>query len=151
MEDNKEKNQIILVGSHTHTLDAKKRIIFPSLWRNIAVNQNQIYAFAHPEQPCLYLYLKDEILRRIFQLRSKTLDINDENSIRGITSGADLLMWDTQGRIRIGDHLLRHIEAKSQIVLVGVLSRIEIWSAERFDLALPKSSEHGEKVFFSNY
>ena len=32
-----------------------------------------------------------------------------------------------QGRVRIGDHLLRAIDVQSQVVLVGALSRIEVW------------------------
>ena len=62
-----------------------------------------------------------------------------------------MLVWDAQGRIRIGDNLLAHVEAKSQIVLVGAMTRIELWSAEHFDLALPKDSSTAENMFFGGY
>lgn len=152
MVNNEVENQVMLVGSFTHQLDAKRRIIFPSVWRNLAGSEQQLYAFPHPERPCLYLYLRDEMLRRMERLRSvNTLDGEDQQAVRSIVAGGELLHWDVQGRVRIGDHLLRAIEAQSQVVLVGALSRIEVWSVERFDLALPGSSAVADELFFGGY
>ena len=142
----------LFVGSFTHSLDAKRRMIFPSSWRNLAGESNQLFAFPHPEEKCLYLYTATEMLRRIDELRtSGSIDANDQQAIRSITAGAELLTWDTQGRIRVGENLLAHIEVKEQLVLVGALTRIELWSAENFDLALPQESSAAENVFFGGY
>ena len=142
----------LFVGSFTHGLDAKRRMIFPSTWRNLAGESNQLFAFPHPDEKCLYLYTAAEMLRRLDELRSGgSVDANDQQAIRSITAGAELLMWDTQGRIRIGENLLAHIEVKEQLVLVGALTRIELWSAENFDLALPQESSAAENVFFGGY
>lgn len=142
----------LFVGSFTHSLDAKRRMIFPSSWRNLAGDSNQLFAFPHPEEKCLYLYTAAEMMRRLDELRSGgAIDRNDQQAIRSITSGADMLVWDAQGRIRIGENLLAHIEVKEQVVLVGALTRIELWSAENFDLALPQESSAAEDVFFGGY
>ncbi len=142
----------LFVGSFTHSLDAKRRMIFPSTWRNLAGESHQLFAFPHPEEKCLYLYTAAEMMRRIDELRtSGIIDANDQQAIRSITAGADMLVWDTQGRIRVGENLLAHIEVKEQLVLVGALTRIELWSAENFDLALPQESSAAENVFFGGY
>jgi MraZ protein len=142
----------LFVGSFTHALDPKRRMIFPSVWRNLAGESNQLFAFPHPEEKCLYLYTRAEMMRRLEALRSGgALDRNDEQAIRAITAGAELLIWDVQGRIRVGENLLAHIEAKSQVVLVGAMTRIELWSAENFDLALPQDSVTAENLFFGGY
>ena len=142
----------LFVGSFTHALDPKRRIIFPSSWRNLAGESNQLFAFPHPEEKCLFLYTAAEMMRRLDALRNGgALDRNDQQAIRSITAGADLLVWDVQGRIRIGENLLAHIEAKEQVVLVGALTRIEAWSAENFDLALPQVSATAENAFFGGY
>ncbi|MDZ8117113.1 division/cell wall cluster transcriptional repressor MraZ [Pontiella agarivorans] len=142
----------LFVGSFTHSLDAKRRMIFPSAWRNLAGGSNQLFAFPHPEEKCLYLYTAAEMMRRIDELRnSGSIDAGDQQAIRSITAGAELLTWDAQGRIRIGENLLAHIEVKEQLVLVGALTRIELWSAENFDLALPQESSAAENVFFGGY
>lgn len=152
MMEGMQKTPTIFVGSFTHSLDAKRRIIFPSSWRNLTAGSNQLYAFPHPDEKCLYLYTAEEMMRRIGGLRtSGALDRIDLQGIRSITAGADMLVWDAQGRIRIGDNLLAHIEVKEQVVLVGTLTRIELWSAENFDLALPQDSSAADNVFFGGY
>ncbi|MEI6891362.1 MAG: hypothetical protein V5783_04235 [Pontiella sp.] len=142
----------LFVGSFTHSLDAKRRMIFPSTWRNLAGESNQLFAFPHPDEKCLYLYTAAEMMRRLDELRSTgSVDANDQQAIRSITAGADMLMWDAQGRFRVGENLLAHIEVKEQLVLVGALTRIELWSAENFDLALPQESSAAESIFFGGY
>jgi MraZ protein len=147
-----ENMPAMFVGSFTHSLDAKRRMIFPSSWRHLAGESNQLFAFPHPEDKCLYLYTAAEMMRRLDELRSGgSIDRNDQQAIRSITAGADLLAWDGQGRIRIGENLLAHIEVKEQVVLVGALTRIELWSVENFDLALPQDSSAAEDLFFGGY
>ena len=147
-----ENMQAMFVGSFTHSLDAKRRIIFPSSWRNLVGESNQLFAFPHPDDKCLYLYTAAEMMRRLNELRSGgPLDKLDQQSIRSFTAGADMLVWDAQGRVRIGENLLAHAEVKSQVVLVGTLTRIELWSVENFDLALPQDSSVAEDVFYGGY
>ena len=142
----------LFVGSFTHSLDDKRRMIFPSIWRNLAGQSNQLFAFPHPELKCLYLYTADEMSRRLDALRNGgSLDRNDEQAVRSIMAGAEMLVWDAQGRIRIGENLLAHLEVKNQVVMVGAMTRIELWSAENFDLALPQDSSTAENVFFGGY
>ncbi len=147
-----QETPFLFVGSFTHSLDAKRRLIFPSGWRTLAGEANQLYAFPHPEEKCLYLYTAVEMARRLEALRSGgALDRGEQQAIRSIMAGADMLAWDVQGRIRIGENLLAHIEAREQLVLVGALTRIEVWSAENFDLALPQDSSAAENLFFGGY
>jgi MraZ protein len=144
--------QAIFVGSFTHALDAKRRIIFPSSWRNLLGESNRLFAFPHKDEKCLYLYTAAEMTRRLNLLRtSRTFDSQDQRAVRSLTAGADMLVWDAQGRIRVGDNLLAHAEVKEQVVLVGTLTRIELWSAENFDLALPQASATAEDMFFGGY
>lgn len=147
-----ENMQAIFVGSFTHSLDAKRRIIFPSSWRNQTGESNRLFAFPHPDARCIYLYTAEEMSRRLHQLRSgRPLDPQDQQALRSFTAGADMLVWDAQGRIRIGDNLLAHAEVKEQVVLVGTLTRIELWSAENFDMALPQDSAAAENLFYGGY
>ena len=144
--------QAMFVGSFTHSLDAKRRIIFPSSWRNLLGESNRLFAFPHPDNKCLYLYAAEEMMRRLNLLRTGgSLDLQDQQALRSFTAGADMLVWDAQGRLRIGDNLLAHAEVKEQVVLVGTLTRIELWSVENFDLALPQDSSAAENVFFGGY
>ena len=147
-----ENMQAIFVGSFTHSLDAKRRIIFPSCWRNLSGESNRLFAFPHPDDKCLYLYTAEEMMRRLGQLRSGgPIDKLEQQAVRSFAAGADMLVWDAQGRIRVAENLLAHAEVKQQVVLVGTLTRIELWSIENFDLALPQDSSTAENVFFGGY
>ena len=144
--------QTMFVGSYTPSLDAKRRMIFPSSWRSLTGESNRLFAFPHPDDKCLYLYTADEMMRRLNQLRSgEILDKRDQQAIRSFTAGADMLVWDVQGRIRISENLLAHAEVKDQVVLVGTLTRIELWSVDNFDLALPQDSSAAEDIFYGGY
>ena len=142
----------IFVGSYTHALDAKRRMIFPSTWRNMLGEPNRLYAFPHNDEKCLFIYPEVEMTRRLNMVRnSRSMDAQDQQAVRSLTAGADMLVWDAQGRIRVGDNLLAHAEVKEQVVLVGTLTRIELWSVENFDLALPQASAAAEDMFFGGY
>jgi len=142
----------IFVGSFTHSLDVKRRMIFPASWRAAAGDSNRLFAFPHPDEKCLYLYTAEEMMRRLAVLReSGPLDKFDQQAVRSFSAGADMLLWDAQGRIRIGDNLLAHAEVQDHVVLVGTLTRIELWSVENFDLALPRESSTAEDVFYGGY
>ena len=84
------KNQNLFVGSHIHTIDEKKRFIFPSCWRNLDIS-NKMYVFPHPELPCLNIYFTDEINRRLNFLRTETLDKNESRAITSKLKFPDVL------------------------------------------------------------
>lgn len=150
--DMMQEELAMFVGSYTHVLDAKRRIIFPSVWRNMAGAANRLFAFPHPDDKCLYLYTAAEMTRRLNLLRSgDALDKKDQQAMRSFMAGAEMLVWDAQGRLRISDGLLAHAEVKEQVVLVGTLTRIEFWSVENFDLALPQVSSAAEDIFYGGY
>jgi MraZ protein len=142
----------LFVGSFHHSLDPKQRLIIPSNWRAMMGETARLYVFPHPDRKCLYLYTLAEMNRRLRQLReSGAVDAQDEQAVRAMTASADALTVDAQGRVRIKDELLAHVEVKSKVVLVGTLTRIELWSEEHFDMALPAVSALAETAFYGGY
>lgn len=142
----------IFVGSFHHALDPKRRLIIPSCWRSIAGDPPRLYAFPHPDRACLYLYTAAEMNRRLLRLRAESAtDATAEQAIRSMTASADSLQVDVQGRVRIKDELLAHAQVKSKVVLVGTLTRIEVWSEENFDWALPVDSGVAEAALYGGY
>ena len=146
------KVEELFVGSVHHSLDPKRRLIIPSNWRGMMGETPRLYVFPHPDRKCLYLYTLAEMNRRLQQLRgSGAVDAQDEQAVRAMMASADALTVDAQGRVRIKDELLAHVEVKSKVVLVGTLTRIELWSEENFDLALPAVSALAEAAFYGGY
>ncbi len=152
MNTSKLKIEELFVGSFHHSLDPKRRLIVPSMWRALLGDPARLYIFPHPDRKCLYLYTLSEMNRRLAQLREAgSVDEVDEQAVRAMTASADALLTDAQGRVRIKDELLAHAEVKSKVVLVGTLTRIELWSEEQFDMALPTVSPLAETAFYGGY
>jgi len=141
----------IFVGSCHHALDEKRRLIVPAHWRGIIGESRRLFVFPHPDQKCLYFYTSEEMGRRLRRLRASTADPDDQRAIRSFTAGGDAVAVDAQGRVRIKDELLAHAEVKGKVVLVGTLTRIELWSEENFDLALPAESHLADETFYGGY
>ncbi len=146
------RTEELFVGSYHHSLDPKRRLIIPSTWRSMLGDSSRLFVFPHPDKQCLFLYTLQELNRRLAQLRSAgTVDENDQQAVRAMTASADALAVDAQGRVRIKDELLAHAAVQSKVVLVGTLTRIELWSEEQFDMALPADSPLAENTFFGSY
>ena len=152
MNTSESKREELFVGSFHHSLDPKRRLIVPSMWRSLLGESSRIYVLPHPDRPCLYLFTLAEMNRRLGHLRGAgSVDARDEQAIRAITASADALLPDAQGRVRIKDELLSHAQVQTKVVLVGTLTRIELWSEEKFDLALPAVSPLAETAFYGGY
>ena len=147
-----ERIEELFVGSFHHSLDPKRRLIIPSAWRAMMGEAPRLYVFPHLEAKCLYIYTLAEMNRRLRQLRSAGVtDEQDQRAVRAMMASADALAVDVQGRVRIKDELLAHAEVKAKVVLVGTLTRIELWSEEQFDMALPAESALAESAFYGGY
>jgi MraZ protein len=142
----------LFVGSYHHSLDPKRRLIIPSMWRSMLGESSRLYVFPHPDKQCLFLYTVQQMHRFLEQLRAAgAMDEDDQQAVRAMTASADALAVDAQGRVRIKDELLAHASVQSKVVLVGTMTRVELWSEEKFDLALPSGSSLAENIFFGSY
>ena len=147
-----EQGEVLFVGSYTHALDAKRRLTLPSVWRSLLGADRRLFAFPCPEEKCVYLYTAGEMMRRVRMLREGRVDADERRAVRSFAAGGEMLLLDAQGRIRLNDALLAHAEVKDRVVLVGALTRIELWSAENFDLALPPTdSSAAEDIFYGGF
>ncbi len=125
--------QGVFVNTYTHSLDSKKRLTIPSDWRELVGVPRGLFVLPGVNDKCLCVYPAREMNRRLEKLRN--LSIADEKGrqfARTLASRADLVPWDTQGRIRIKDELLQYAELVNQVVLVGTFDGFELWSPDRW-------------------
>ena len=126
------KGQGIFVSTFTHSLDPKRRLTIPSEWR-AQVELNGLYVLPEISMACLCVFPAAEIKQRLQKLRQHAMaDRKAREFARVIGSKSDLVVWDSQGRIRIKDELLDLAGLADQVVLVGALDRFEIWNPARY-------------------
>lgn len=121
----------MFMGEYNHTIDAKGRLIIPSKFREIP---GDAFVVTKGLDGCLFVYDNEEWKR--FEEKLRSLPITNKEArqfVRFFLAGATEAEVDKQGRILIPNVLREFAEITKDVVLVGVGSRIEIWSRERFE------------------
>lgn len=121
--------QNVFVDTFVHALDAKKRLTIPSEWRGLVGNPEQLFVMPSPNDLCLDVYPVSTISERLKSMpKNSVADPEWQARLRVISANANLIGWDAQGRIRIKDHLLDFAQLTTDVVMVGVFERFELWS-----------------------
>ena len=121
----------MFMGEYNHTNDVKGRLIIPSKFRE---NMGDAFVANKGMDGCLFVYDNEEWKR--FEEKLRSLPITNKEArqfVRFFLAGATEAEVDKQGRILIPNVLREFAEMTKVVVLVGVGSRIEIWSRERFE------------------
>lgn len=120
----------MFMGEYNHTIDAKSRIIVPAKFRE-ALGEEFIVTLGL--DGCLFVYPADEWQNFIVELKGLPGSKEARQLQRYFMAGAASCEIDKQGRILIPSKLREHAGLAKDIVFVGVLNKIEIWSKERWD------------------
>ncbi len=123
----------MFMGEYNHTIDAKGRLIIPSKFREVLGDE---FVVTKGLDGCLFVYDNHEWAA--FEEKLRTLPLMNKDSrkfVRFFLAGAASVEVDKQGRILVPAVLREFAELDKDVVLVGVASRIEIWSKQRWEEA----------------
>lgn len=121
------------MGEYNHTIDTKGRLIVPSKFREALGDE---FVVTKGLDGCLFVYDNKEW--SAFEEKLKALPLMNKESrkfVRFFLAGAANVEVDKQGRILIPSVLREFAELDKDVVLVGVASRIEIWSKKKWEEA----------------
>lgn len=123
----------MFMGEYSHTIDVKGRLIVPSKFREVLGEE---FVVTKGLDGCLFVYPNDEW--KSFEEKLATLPITNMNArkfTRFFLAGAATCEVDKQGRILVPGVLREFAHLEKDVVLIGVSSRIEIWSKDRWENA----------------
>jgi MraZ protein len=118
------------MGEFNHSIDAKGRIIIPSKFRD---DLGDDFVITLGLDGCLFAYPNKEWLSFVEELRKLPGTKEARQLQRYFMAGAAACEADKQGRILIPSKLRESAGLDKDIVFVGVLNKIEIWSKERWE------------------
>lgn len=121
----------MFIGEYQHSIDNKNRMIIPSKLRE---DLNGKFVITKGLDGCLYVYPIDEWTK--LEEKLKILPLTDKNArafVRFFFSGACEVELDKQSRGLIPQNLKEYAKIEKDIVSIGVLTRIEIWSKESWE------------------
>ena len=144
----------MFMGEYNHTIDPKGRLIIPAKFREALGDE---FVVTKGLDGCLFVYANTEWNN--FEEKLRTLPLTNKNArqfTRFFLAGAAACEVDKQGRIRIPQVLREFAKLEKDVVLVGVASRIEIWSKEvweesisTYDTDMDEVAENMENLGFS--
>lgn len=134
-------------GRYIHTLDAKGRLSVPSRFREVLAQHREETLILTNFDNCLAGFPADEWELLEEKVRGLSMLQKDVRIFtRYFFSSAQECPVDRQGRILIPPTLREDAGLEKDVVLVGVLNRIEIWNKARWDTFSRESSENFESV-----
>jgi MraZ protein len=130
----------MLIGQYRHSLDGKNRLFIPARLR-----QNvRRFVITSGLEGCLFVYTPENWKKITERLKTLPLTKADARKfLRTFLSGANECPVDDQGRILIPKTLCSYANIRKEVIVVGVLDRIEIWSKSNWE----RYQKEAEKQF----
>ena len=135
-------------GEYEHTLDRKDRIIVPSKFRGI-FHEHCIEKFyiTRGLDRCLFVFPPDEWKAQDKKFKEMPFTKQESRQFNRLYfSGACEVSCDRQGRILLPQYLKDYAAIKTQIMIVGVSDRIEIWALEHWKTYFKESVVSFEQI-----
>lgn len=140
---------MFLVGTQQHALDDKNRIRLPAKYRE-EMGTNK-YILMPGTDGCIFLYPesdKHKVIAAMADVDSPDPDVAE--LVRSLSEFAAKVEADSQGRFMLPQDLMEICEINKNVRIVGAISKVEIWSEERY-LARRQSQDLSPKGFNERY
>jgi len=135
-------------GQFTYSIDSKGRINIPAKFRkSLDPEANETFVAIPGLDGCIFLYPNDEWKK--FEEKLRKLPINIEKNRRYqrmIFSHASEDRCDKQGRITIPGKLLQRANIEKEVLIIGVLDKIELWNTDIYNQQFEGSDDSYEKI-----
>ncbi len=119
----------MFMGEYNHTIDAKGRLIVPTKFRE---QLGEAFVITKGNDGCLVIYTNEDwetFMKKIQALPAKK-DIR--SYVRAVAGSATAVEADKQGRVLVPGNLREYAGLDKDVVLVGVIDKIEVWDKERW-------------------
>lgn len=134
----------MFLGEYQHSLDSKGRITIPSKFRE---QLSDHFVATKGLENCIFLYSMEEWRNIEEKLRSLPLTRTDARSfVRFFFSGASELEVDKQGRTVLPANLREYAGIDRDVVIIGVGTRAEIWSGDKWEEYNQDKAGHYEQL-----
>lgn len=134
----------MIIGEYRSKVGEKKRVSLPKKFRDelgeeIILTRGYEDALILVNKGMWELIAKDVV-------DGSFINRNIRDTSRFLIGGAVEITVDKQGRFLIPQALFEHAELKKDIVFIGLINWIEIWSKEKWEERLQYLKDHGEDI-----
>lgn len=121
---------MFFMGTYTPKLDEKGRLFLPAKFRDrlaegLVITQGQ--------EKCLVVWPEDVFMQEASRAQSTPMTNRDARDYaRVLFASAEQGTPDKQGRVGIPLHLRTYAALQRDVVVIGVMDRVEIWDPQRW-------------------
>lgn len=136
----------MFLGRYEHTINGQGRTSIPVKFREELRSLGDDRLIITNEVECLVAWPKSEwqkFMERLMKLPQTSKEFSE--FVRFYVSGAQECQIDKLGRVLVPPNLREHAGLNKEIVLAGMINKIEIWSKERWAKKFSESQENHEK------
>jgi len=135
-------------GSYSYSVDTKGRTNIPARLRKyVSTEANDTFVVTRGYEQCLFVYPLDEWSKLEESIRRLSpSDPKHRFFTRTLLQRAVESQLDGQSRITIPKELLQFAGIENEVLILGVLERIEVWNPRVYDDYLKAQAESYENV-----
>ena len=134
----------MFIGQYSNKIDEKNRLAIPVKFRSQLAGGAVITIGL---DGCLFIYTTDEWDKLAQQLTTLPLTAANARAFsRFLLANATEIELDRQGRVVLPSHLRSSANIKSQVVVAGLMNRLEIWDESRFSEYQAKTAEASVEI-----
>ncbi|MBO8126024.1 MAG: division/cell wall cluster transcriptional repressor MraZ [Firmicutes bacterium] len=134
----------MFMGEYNHTVDAKGRMIMPAKFRD---GLGEKFVVTRGLDRCLFVYPQDEWQKLEEKIKTLPMTKRDVRAfVRTLFSGATECEVDKQGRINLPKNLLEYAGIDKDAVVIGVSTRVEIWSKAEWESYSEDAADSFEEI-----
>lgn len=132
------KNSMLsFIGNFEAKFDEKGRVFVPSAYRKMLPDgeRSRLAMRRSADEKHIVLYPEGVWQRQLEALRERLDEWNpqDQMLLAQFVADAEWLDFDSQGRVLLGKKHLQAIEASGEVIFVGMIDRIAVWSKEVYE------------------
>ena len=132
-----------LFGRHVNKIDRKGRVSVPKPFRDTLTGQQLagIHVFPSFKYAALEALSEAFFNRVVDSLESLDLFSDDQDDLATIVENTHALPYDTEGRVLLPKHLLKHANLSTEATFVGRGGRFLIWEPGAYELQRSRAFE----------
>ncbi len=121
-------------GTSTTKLDVKNRFVLPQNMRYGLVEEGRMeFVIGLGLGGCLAIYKRSDIMKIVLKFQEKLHIAKYQKFFTLFFSTLHHATCDKLGRVILPNHLKLAINIKKEVVIAGVLNKIEVWPKEVYD------------------
>ena len=138
------------LGKIDAKLDAKGRVFVPSVFRKVLLEEEKerIVVRMEADERYLVVYPESVWTKQVMELQSKLneWDPEDQMLLMQFVGDAEVLEFDAQGRVLMPKRLQTRMGLNGEVVFVGMVDRIAMWSKEVYEVKFAEKVKLSERL-----